>query len=98
MARASSPGPITSRVTFGRSATSGGKSHSWVTATTSVPAPMAKSISVADGTRLTMRTGCRVGSGRLLRHELEAVAERILRVEAPHARDRVVPRHRDAGV
>src|SRR3954470_11674750 len=46
---------MTSRVTRGRFSTAKGKSHSWVTATTSSPAPRAKSVSVADGTRETMR-------------------------------------------
>src|SRR6476469_7280462 len=35
--------------------TSGGKSHSWVTPTSSSPRPIAHTISVADGRRETMR-------------------------------------------
>src|SRR5918999_5087212 len=50
-----SPGPITSRVTLGRSSASGGWSHSWVTAVTSSPTPRANSISVAEGTSDTIR-------------------------------------------
>src|SRR3954453_4273418 len=46
---------MTSRVTRGRFSTANGWSHSWVTATTSSPTPRAKSVSVADGTRETMR-------------------------------------------
>ena len=52
-----SPGGSTSRVTCGSSSTSVGKSHSCVTATTSSPSPRANSVSVADGTRLAIRTG-----------------------------------------
>src|SRR3954454_16923554 len=44
-----------SRVTLGRSSAAGGWSHSCVTAVTSSPSPRAKSISVADGTRETIR-------------------------------------------
>src|SRR5919202_5532283 len=50
-----SPGPMTSRVTLGRSSASGGWSHSCVTAVTSSPSPRANNISVADGTRETIR-------------------------------------------
>ena len=48
---------MTLRVRRARVSASGGKSHSWVTATTESPAPSAKSISVADGTRLAIRMG-----------------------------------------
>src|SRR3954452_19004163 len=44
-----------SRVTLGRSSAAGGWSHSCVTAVTSSPSPRANSISVADGTRETIR-------------------------------------------
>src|ERR1700744_1663405 len=46
---------MTSRVTLGRFRASAGKSHSCVTAATSEPRPRAKRVSVADGTRETMR-------------------------------------------
>src|SRR5690349_21881468 len=46
---------MTSRVTFGSSSTAAGWSHSCVTAVTSSPSPRANSISVADGTRETIR-------------------------------------------
>ena len=54
-AAADSPSGMTLRVRCGRSAASGGKSHSWVTATTLRQSPSANSISVAEGTRLAMR-------------------------------------------
>src|SRR5829696_6303997 len=50
-----STGPIRSRVTLGSSRACAGWSHSWVTAVTSSPRPRANSISVADGTRETIR-------------------------------------------
>ena len=42
------------RVSRGRAETSGGKSHSCVTATVLGPRPRAESISVAEGTRLAI--------------------------------------------
>src|SRR5581483_7426711 len=48
-------------VSTGNSVASGGKSHSCVRPTTSFPAPIAKSISVALGSKLTIRM--RKGSG-----------------------------------
>src|SRR3954453_9477987 len=48
---------MTLRVTWGSSSAAAGESHSWVTATTLSPRPRANSISVADGTRLAIRTG-----------------------------------------
>lgn len=43
------------RVTFGRPATNAGKSHSWVTPTRSLPSPSWHTISVALGSRDTIR-------------------------------------------
>src|SRR6202035_1623812 len=47
-------------VTAGSARAAGGWSHSWVTATTSSPAPMAKSSSVALGSSETTRRGAAV--------------------------------------
>ena len=44
-------------VTRGKPATSGGQSHSWLTATTRSPRPRAKSISVAAERSEAMRRG-----------------------------------------
>ena len=49
---------------FGSSRAAAGKSHSWVTAITSDPTPSANNVSVADGTRLTMRIANVFSSGR----------------------------------
>src|SRR5581483_6220505 len=62
MWRSISPEPApswskTDAVRRGRPATSGGQSHSWVTPTTSGPAPMEKRSSVALGSREAMRIG-----------------------------------------
>src|SRR3712207_3856494 len=52
---------MTSRVTRGRPSAPGGWSHSCVTAVTSPPRPRANSVSVADGTRETMRMATSMG-------------------------------------
>ena len=57
----SSPSPITLAVSFGSERAAGGKSHSWVTATTESPSPRANSASVAEGTRLAILTPVRIG-------------------------------------
>src|SRR3954454_19878397 len=67
------PSGSASRVMRGSSVASGGQSHSWVTAITSSPRPSANSVSVAEGTRDTIRTG---GKGMALLSE-EDVAERL---------------------
>ena len=64
---AAGPGPITSRVTLGSSSASGGWSHSCVTAVTSSPRPRANSISVAEGTRETIRMPDEYGGRRASR-------------------------------
>ena len=49
--------PLTVRVTRGRAVTSAGKSHSWETPTRRDRSPRAQMISVALGSRVTMRSG-----------------------------------------
>src|SRR4051794_33852953 len=78
-----SPGGRTSRVMRGFSSAPAGKSHSCVTPTTSSSSPSANSISVAEGTRETIRIcSGEVDDGAdpvLALHELEAVVDVVER-------------------
>jgi hypothetical protein len=57
LGRVDDPGAAAEEVSAGSPATSGGWSHSWDTPTSSPPVPRAQTISVADGSSETMRTG-----------------------------------------
>src|SRR5688572_30082356 len=76
---------MASRVIVGSSAAAAGQSHSWVTAITSSPAPRANSVSVAEGTRDTIRTG---GKG-MARLSEDQIAQRLDATEWERGGDRI---------